>query len=206
MFGRKSPSIRHEAGKIRDQRGFTLIELMVTIAVLAILLVVAVPGFDLVRNVSRLSAGANDVVTGLQLARSEAIRRNARVVFCQSGDAVTCSDSAAWTGWIVATDRNADGDFADAEEVIRTGTIAGGMQVRGSPAFANTAGRVTFGSDGMAPGIGGAALLTATVAVCIATNSPPENQRLVHIIAGGRTAVARGNGAGACPQPANLEA
>lgn len=205
MFYRKSSLIRQGVRASLHPRGFTLIELMVTIAVLAILLVVAVPGFDMVRNVSRLSAGANDMVTGLQLARAESIRRNARVVFCQSADGLTCADAGAWTGWIVATDRNADGDFGDADEIIRTGTIGPGLVVQGSPAFGITNGRVTFGSDGMAPGVGGAALLTATVAVCIATTSPPENRRLVHLVAGGRTAVAR-DADPACGQPADLEA
>lgn len=186
--------------------GFTLIELMVALAVLSILLMVAVPGFDLVRNASRLSAGANDLVTGIQLARSEAIRRNTRVAFCQSSDGATCANSAAWTGWIVASDENRDGDFTDAGEVIRAEVLRPGIQVQGSPAFATTGGRVVFRPDGMAAGVAGAALLTATISVCVPTTAPAENQRLVHLVSGGRTAVARRDGLGVCAQPADVEA
>lgn len=190
--------------RLRDE-GFTLIELMVALAVLSILLMVAVPAFDLVRNASRLSAGANDVLAGIQLARAEAIRRNVRVVFCQSADGATCANSAAWTGWLVAADQNRDGDFVDADEVIRAETLRPGISVQGSPAFAATNGSINFRPDGMASGVAGAALFSATVSVCVPTTSPPENQRLVHIVSGGRTAVARRDGQGLCPQPADAE-
>lgn len=76
--------------------GFTMVELMVTIAVLAILLAVAGPNFSdmLLRN--RLSSGANDLLAALQLARSEAIRTNTSVEVCPSIDGNTCNGSD-WT-------------------------------------------------------------------------------------------------------------
>ena len=62
-------------------RGFTLIELMVTLAVAAILLAVGVPGLRNILLSNRLATTANDVVVALNLARSEAIKRNTRVDF-----------------------------------------------------------------------------------------------------------------------------
>ncbi|MGH8478126.1 MAG: GspH/FimT family pseudopilin [Gammaproteobacteria bacterium] len=78
--------------------GFTLIELMVGVAVLAIALGAAVPSMSEFIQNSRLAAQTNDFLTALHLARTEAIKRNARVTLCRSADATTCS-TAAGTGW-----------------------------------------------------------------------------------------------------------
>ena len=86
------------------QCGFTLIELMVTVAVLAIVLTVAVPSFANLVNGNRLTAQANDMLAGLILARTEAIKQNQSMLFCHSSDGETCSGApaAGWQGWLVA--------------------------------------------------------------------------------------------------------
>ena len=87
----------------RTTRGFSLLELMFTLAVASILVTVGVPGFvDIVRN-NRAAANANEMVTALSIARSEAIRRGARVSICRSADQAACAGT--WTdGWIVFVD------------------------------------------------------------------------------------------------------
>lgn len=72
---------RHRQRPPSGMVGFTLIELMVTIAVAAILLAVAVPSFRHLIISNRLTTAANDVVTALTVARSESIKRNASVGF-----------------------------------------------------------------------------------------------------------------------------
>jgi len=98
----------------RTGKGFTLIELMVTVAVAAILLTVGVPSFrDTVEN-NRLTAAANELVSALNLARSEAIKRGVRVTVCKSADGAGCTSSGDWEqGWIVFTDLDGDGAFTD---------------------------------------------------------------------------------------------
>lgn len=84
----------------RRESGFTLIELMVTMIVLAILLGVGVPSFNVVLLNSRTAALANDLTSALNLARSEAVTRAAQVDVCPSDNGTGCT--GAWTdGWIV---------------------------------------------------------------------------------------------------------
>jgi len=97
-------------------RGFTLIELMVAIMVLGILLGVAVPSFRDAALSSRLTAYANDLVASAQIARSEAIKRNARVTLCASAGGSECDEGGGWeVGWIVLT---ADGNVLQRQEPL----------------------------------------------------------------------------------------
>jgi type IV fimbrial biogenesis protein FimT len=85
--------------------GFTVIELMVTVVILAILLVVGVPSFRNAALSARLTALSNDLVAATQLARSEAIKRNQVVRLCVSADGSACTTTGGWNqGWIVLSD------------------------------------------------------------------------------------------------------
>lgn len=88
---------------VMRSRGFTLLELMVTVGVAGVLLTVGVPSFvDVVRN-NRAATNANELLTAFSIARSESIRRGANVSVCRSSDGETCSGSWA-NGWIVVRD------------------------------------------------------------------------------------------------------
>jgi type IV fimbrial biogenesis protein FimT len=106
----------HERRRGAMSRGFTLIELMVAIMVLGILLGVAVPSFRDAALSSRLTAYANDLVASAQIARSEAIKRNAPVTLCASAVGAACDEGGGWeVGWIVLT---ADGDVLQRREPL----------------------------------------------------------------------------------------
>ena len=83
------------------QSGFTLVELMVTLGVLAILVTLATPSFTSVINSNRLSSQANELVADIQLARSEALRRNRTVRLCRSTNGhckrIICNRTAGCT-------------------------------------------------------------------------------------------------------------
>lgn len=130
-------------------RGFTLVELMVTIAVAAILLTVGVPSFrELIQN-NRVTTSNNALITALQLARSEAVKRGRSITVCASTDGTSCAASVDWTtGWIVTTDP------ADATAVIRAwDSLGSGLTLTGDDdevvyrASGSTAAAVNFTLD-----------------------------------------------------------
>jgi type IV fimbrial biogenesis protein FimT len=88
--------------------GFTLIELMITIAIAAIVLGLAIPSFTSTIASNRLTTGANELVTALNFARSEAIKRGIQVTVRNKGA------SSQWeSGWDVFVDINANETFND---------------------------------------------------------------------------------------------
>lgn len=94
-----------------SQNGLTLVEILIVLAIAGILATVAAPSLtDFVRN-SRLNSAAMMMVSDLNLARGEAIKRNARVLICSGNAAAGCNGSADWaaTGWVVCYDANSDG-------------------------------------------------------------------------------------------------
>lgn len=87
-------------------KGFTLIELMIAISIMAIILVVGVPSFQTSIQNNRVTTNANGLVSAIMIARSEAIKRGVDVQILSN------SGNANWTtGWTVIADDNNDGVF-----------------------------------------------------------------------------------------------
>lgn len=117
------------------QSGFTLLEMMFTIALLAVIVGIGVPNLrDFVRN-SRMTSAANDIVTDFNLARSEAVKRRVAVTLCKSQDLATCDDddSDPFDRWIVFVDdanpavvaaNDGNGEVDAGEVVLRQRTLA----------------------------------------------------------------------------------
>lgn len=172
--------------------GFTLVELMVALAVAGTLLALAVPSFTGIINGSRLTGAANEMVAALQFARSEAIRINARVMLCRSTDGKTCSSGTSWTGWVVGPDANRDGKV---DSVLRTGTVKGTVQIAAGAGFENSA--IAFRSDGLARKSDGT-LVASDLTICMPTKQPQQNKRIVSIASGSRISTLPASGNGSC--------
>ena len=132
--------------------GTTLIELLIAMLVLAILMAIAIPSFREFAADSRTTAVTSDLVTALNVARSEALRRSSLVVACASDDLATCSTSTTWTGgWIVFADQDGDG-LVGAGDLLQTWP-EGQAQIDATA----TADRAVYTATGMAqlpPGLG----------------------------------------------------
>ncbi|MBD9367538.1 GspH/FimT family pseudopilin [Xanthomonas sp. XNM01] len=95
----------------RRQRGFTLIELMVTVAVAALLLSLGLPSFQQAMRSNRVATTSNELMASLALARAEALKGLGPAGICRTEDGETCADGTDWSvGWLVwRQERSADG-------------------------------------------------------------------------------------------------
>lgn len=159
--------------------GFSLLELMTTVAVLAILVAIAVPSFTTLINSNRLTSQANELVVAFQYARSEAARLNSRVTLCPSSDGESCS-GGDWSRTIAIVAKN--------NTVLRESAVSGKTSISADVAS------VTFGADGLAHDTSGL-LATANVTVCLDTTRPTENRRVVQLVGGSRVSIQQATGA-----------
>jgi type IV fimbrial biogenesis protein FimT len=133
--------------------GFTLVEMMVVVALAAVIFAIAAPSFTEFRRNNRLTAVANELLGAIQTARTEAIKRQASVAVCPSDNpeamAALCT-TGPFRGWIAFVDPNNDcmRDPADpTERVVRVGARID--DVNSEPLFPAANGNcVSFGASG----------------------------------------------------------
>lgn len=152
---------------MRREAGLTLMELLVAIAVLGVLLSIGVPAFGNFAVDSRLASATNRFVSAIHLARSEAVRRNARVTLCPSGDGVSCATGGEWAqGWIVFADLDSTGERDSGEPILAVGQgIGGGVQITGNTPVRHYISYIGLGATRRANG----ALQMGTVTLCAGT-------------------------------------
>jgi type IV fimbrial biogenesis protein FimT len=112
-----------------NARGFTLLELMVVLAIAGFLLGIGVPAFQAVIADQRSTTATNELVQSLILARSEAIKRGRYVSICKSDDGASCTNASDWEeGWIIFVNQSSatPGVVNVDDEVIRAHTAIDG--------------------------------------------------------------------------------
>ncbi len=90
----------------KNNHGFTLIELIVTLAVVSILLLTGIPLLSQMTTSNRLVTQINSIAGSLAVARSESIKRGTSITLCGSTNGTTCNTSSWELGWIVFSDAN----------------------------------------------------------------------------------------------------
>jgi len=176
----------HGLGRAGRPYGFTLIELMATVAVMGILAVVAVPAMAGLVHANRLAAANGNLTAALQLARSEAIRRGASVTVCASTNGTTCANQTAWTRWIVrGRDNAASAAGPEVIDIMRDETPAGNIALQGPAAG------IRFRPSGMVDS-------EQALTVCIPSSYLTRNQRVVTVMLSGGLRTATPDDGGSC--------
>lgn len=140
-------------------QGFTLIELMVVIAIVAVLTTLAAPSFKQMIQSNTISAAVNGLLSDMRFARSEGIRRGGGVVICHSAapqaNSPTCNTGADWkTGWIIFHDLNNDGIKDNTDPVLKA---QGPLTAIDTVAELNTStGKFIFAATGRTTGLSAA--------------------------------------------------
>lgn len=159
------------------QQGFTLIELLIVMAVLAILMPVGISKLNGVLDSLKLTAASNTLVSHFHFARSEAIKRNGRVVLCKSDDGAVCSSTGGWEqGWIVFDDANGNG-LREASEtlLVREDRLSTVLRLTGN---LNVARYVSFAPNG-ATKLSSGAFQAGTLTICRYSGDAAEARQVI---------------------------
>lgn len=165
------------------KNGFTLIELIVTIAVAAILIGIAIPSFRNLIVSNRLNTISTEMVSAISFARSESVKRNSPIVLCRaaSSTATACASGDEWTHWVILS----------GSDVIRRGEInSHNSTIRVSSDLTND--QVVFAGDGLAR-TGGNIINESEISIC-STFGPSESIREVTFGAASRISTNRVTG------------
>src|SRR3569833_241544 len=135
------------------QQGLTLVELMVTVAVMATIMAVGIPSYRYVTTSNRVSAEVNGLLLDLQFARSEALKQGRTITVCPASATLTCAGDTKWqNGWIVIMDINGNGQVDSTNEAV----------LKTQPSFAanndtfvsdNSVQSITYNREGFAAGL-----------------------------------------------------
>ena len=182
-------------GAWSQSKGFTLVELLVVLAVGSLLLSVAVPSMNAMLNSQKSISTVNALFASLNLTRSEAIKRNARAVLCKTADGQSCTHNGGWEqGWILFHDANNNAVLDAGETVIhRQGPVPAGVRLTGNLPVAHYVSYTPSGAAKLPSG----AFQAGTFTVCLASASGADVRQIV-LSSTGRARMQKGR-ASDCP-------
>jgi type IV fimbrial biogenesis protein FimT len=133
------------------ENGFTLAELIITLALGLILLGIGIPAFHLLAEGSQQTAEINCFVRHLSLARSSAVKTGRDHVLCPSSDLSHCEEQTGWQeGFILFEDRNEDGMRESDERLVHVNRPTGKIAISMHSTMGRT--HITFRADGRSAG------------------------------------------------------
>ncbi|RLQ21449.1 prepilin-type N-terminal cleavage/methylation domain-containing protein [Seongchinamella sediminis] len=169
--------------------GFTLIELMIVVVIVAVGMALAAPSFYTTLKNNRLRTEADRIVTSFNLARSEAVKRSVDVVVCASPDGATCSGGPA-DGWLVYADLDQDAVLDPADIPIKVyEALPADYSITATNGGAYPGGSIVFYPDGSSNS-------PDTIFLC-PSDDDAEAAWAISVNAPGRVTAVRGNNGGA---------
>jgi type IV fimbrial biogenesis protein FimT len=189
---------------MKNMHGFSLIELMVVIAIVAVLAAIAVPSLQGMIASSNLTSTTNDLIATYARARSDAIRRGKRVTVCISADSAQCTTSGNWSqGWIMFNDDNHANASATVESInditSKAAALTNNIVVKAKSSQAY----FSYSADGQVKLMNGGNG-AGTIRVCSTSSALTNDTRTRDIVINfaGRINVVKKTGiAAACPAP-----
>ena len=174
--------------KLHRARGFTLLELVVSIAILAVMVGIAAPSMQTLVSGNRVEAVAQSMYSSLMSARSEAVARNQSVFICKSADGTNCVTSNYWEqGWLVFVDENSNGSKDTGETIISVvSALDSGYTLRTGTPYAD---KLQYRPDGTVND-------SDTFRLCPPSNDPADGISLILNITGRPRGA---EGSGTCP-------
>ena len=187
---------------MKKQSGFTIIEILVVVVILAILMSLAAPSFVRTLRSMTVSSSINGMMSDLRYARSEAVRRGSTVVVCRSDDpeaaspvcATSGAGSSGWaSGWIVFLDVAGSGTkvAGDTNVVLKIQAVNANIESINENPVGST--KFSFASTGRLNGVAG----LTTIIFGGPTNFPSDIQRVLCVSMTGHARIS-GNGTSTC--------
>ena len=168
--------------------GYSLVEMMFALVLVVLVQALATPAISGIVNSSRVNTGAEAIFNSLLLARSEAVKRNGKVVVCKSAMGNGCSLSGDWQqGWIVFHDANNNATLDAGETILhREAGLSSQVRISGNGPVKNYVSYGPLGRTSLASGAFQAGTLTA----CIRSAGQVQARQVV-INSSGRARLAR---------------
>ena len=130
----------------RIHRGFTIIELMITILLFGVMVAIGVPSFKSITDTNEAATNSNAFLSALKIARTEATKRRQNIIVCASNNQSDCGSNDWSDGWIVFEDTDGGNDFDAGETIIDTYSLQTGFTVTRAAAGPD---QILFASTGL---------------------------------------------------------
>ena len=136
---------------MKKESGFTLGELMVTLAIVGIVMAFAIPSMQTFVKNERLTTQINTLVSHLAYARSLAVTRRQQVILCASDNTTSCSGINWAKGWILFIDVDNSSGFTAGDEILRVKQALAG----GNTLVSSTGDSIIYDNRGFSPSSNG---------------------------------------------------
>lgn len=160
-----------------QQSGFTLLELLITLVISAVLILMALPNFNNLVQSSRITAASQELQNAISLGRSTALSTNSRTI-------LVATNNQWQDGWTLFIDANNDGDLSEDETVVRVGEKQQGIVTEASQPMNSYISFIGTGMSRQKSTTSAGAILAGHIKIC------PENKGGGHkliLSGGGRT-------------------